>query len=88
MLLFSQSVRMLDIISDYMRLRGFTHQRLDGSTPAQQRHQVRGCGGVSCAVVCYERRGRAVERASRHSVGGRERGPPLPYLPVLLLTNL
>jgi hypothetical protein len=34
-------VRMLDIISDYMRLRGFQHQRLDGSTPAAQRHQVR-----------------------------------------------
>lgn len=31
-------VRVLDIISDYMRLRGFTHQRLDGSTPAAARH--------------------------------------------------
>ena len=40
MLIFSQMVRMLDIISDYMRLRGFQHQRLDGSTPAAQRHQV------------------------------------------------
>lgn len=39
-LIFSQMVRMLDIISDYMRLRGFQHQRLDGSTPAAQRHQV------------------------------------------------
>ncbi len=39
-LIFSQMVRMLNIISDYMRLRGFQHQRLDGSTPAGQRHQV------------------------------------------------
>ncbi len=39
-LIFSQMVRMLDIISDYMRLRGFQHQRLDGSTPAGARHQV------------------------------------------------
>ncbi|PSC73016.1 CHROMATIN REMODELING 5 [Micractinium conductrix] len=39
-LLFSQMVRVLDIISDYMRLRGYQHQRLDGSTPAQQRHQA------------------------------------------------
>ncbi|KIY94476.1 chromodomain-helicase-DNA-binding protein 1 [Monoraphidium neglectum] len=31
-------VRVLDIISDYMRLRGLPHQRLDGSTPAAQRH--------------------------------------------------
>ena len=39
-LLFSQMVHMLDIISDYMRLRGWQHQRLDGSTPSQQRHQA------------------------------------------------
>ena len=39
-LIFSQMVRVLDIISDYMRLRGYQHQRLDGSTPAAQRHQV------------------------------------------------
>ena len=39
-LIFSQMVRVLDIISDYMRLRGFQHQRLDGSTPAGARHQV------------------------------------------------
>ncbi|KAJ9527500.1 hypothetical protein QJQ45_025767 [Haematococcus lacustris] len=37
-LIFSQMVRVLDIISDYMRLRGFQHQRLDGSTPAAARH--------------------------------------------------
>lgn len=39
-LIFSQMVRVLDIVSDYMRLRGLQHQRLDGSTPAQARHQV------------------------------------------------
>ncbi|PRW57711.1 CHROMATIN REMODELING 5 isoform A [Chlorella sorokiniana] len=39
-LIFSQMVRMLDIISDLLRLRGFPHQRLDGSTPAHQRHQA------------------------------------------------
>ncbi|GAX85223.1 hypothetical protein CEUSTIGMA_g12643.t1 [Chlamydomonas eustigma] len=39
-LIFSQMVRMLDIVSDYMRLRGFQHQRLDGSTPAAARHQA------------------------------------------------
>ncbi|KAK9824197.1 hypothetical protein WJX72_008454 [[Myrmecia] bisecta] len=39
-LIFSQMVRVLDIISDYMRLRGFVHQRLDGSTPAGARHQA------------------------------------------------
>eukprot|EP00891_Asterochloris_glomerata_P009533 jgi/Astpho2/9533/e_gw1.00146.29.1_t len=39
-LIFSQMVRVLDIISDYMRLRGYQHQRLDGSTPAAQRHQA------------------------------------------------
>ena len=39
-LIFSQMVRLLDVISDYMRLRGFQHQRLDGSTPGTQRHQV------------------------------------------------
>lgn len=40
-LIFSQMVRVLDIISDYMRRRGYAHQRLDGSTPAGVRHQVR-----------------------------------------------
>lgn len=32
-LVFSQMVRMLDILSDYCRMRGFPHQRLDGSMP-------------------------------------------------------
>ncbi len=29
-LIFSQMVRLLDIMSDYMTFRGFNHQRLDG----------------------------------------------------------
>jgi hypothetical protein len=33
-----QMVRVLDVISDYLRLRGYPHQRLDGSTPAAARH--------------------------------------------------
>lgn len=32
-LVFSQMVRMLDILSDYCRMRGFPYQRLDGSMP-------------------------------------------------------
>lgn len=38
-----QMVRVLDVISDYLRLRGYPHQRLDGSTPAAARH-----AGVVC----------------------------------------
>jgi SNF2 family DNA or RNA helicase len=30
--LFSQYTRMLDIISDYLDMRGYRHARLDGST--------------------------------------------------------
>ncbi|KAJ3381044.1 hypothetical protein HDU92_005603 [Lobulomyces angularis] len=36
-LIFSQFVMMLDILSDYMVLKGYTFQRLDGSTPGDQR---------------------------------------------------
>ncbi|CAL1707651.1 unnamed protein product [Somion occarium] len=36
-LIFSQMVRMLDILSDYMSLRGFQHQRLDGMVSSDQR---------------------------------------------------
>ncbi|GAV70300.1 SNF2_N domain-containing protein/Helicase_C domain-containing protein/Chromo domain-containing protein/DUF4208 domain-containing protein [Cephalotus follicularis] len=39
-LIFSQMVRMLDILADYMSLRGFQFQRLDGSTKAELRHQA------------------------------------------------
>lgn len=49
-------VRVLDIVSDYMRLRGLQHQRLDGSTPAQARHQVR----------CWHLIKRAVGQAPEH----------------------
>lgn len=33
-------VRLLDILSAYLRLRGYLHQRLDGSTPSHLRHQA------------------------------------------------
>lgn len=36
-LIFSQSVRMLDILSDYMSLRGYLHQRLDGMVSSDAR---------------------------------------------------
>lgn len=36
-LIFSQMVRMLDIMSDYMALRGYAHQRLDGMVSSESR---------------------------------------------------
>ena len=36
-LIFSQMVRMLDILSDYMTIRGYLHQRLDGTITSEQR---------------------------------------------------
>ncbi|KAL0923098.1 hypothetical protein M5K25_007143 [Dendrobium thyrsiflorum] len=39
-LIFSQMVRMLDILAEYLALRGFQFQRLDGSTRADLRHQA------------------------------------------------
>lgn len=36
-LIFSQMVRMLDILSDYMTLRGYQHQRLDGMVSSDAR---------------------------------------------------
>jgi chromodomain-helicase-DNA-binding protein 1 len=36
-LIFSQMVRMLDILSDYMSLRGYAHQRLDGMIASEAR---------------------------------------------------
>ena len=36
-LIFSQMVRMLDVIADYLRLKGYHFQRLDGRTPARDR---------------------------------------------------
>ncbi|KAH9790087.1 protein chromatin remodeling 5 [Citrus sinensis] len=39
-LIFSQMVRMLDILAEYMSYKGFQFQRLDGSTKAELRHQA------------------------------------------------
>ncbi|KAL2653867.1 hypothetical protein R1flu_021995 [Riccia fluitans] len=39
-LIFSQMVKMLDILAEYLSLRGFQYQRLDGSTRADLRHQA------------------------------------------------
>lgn len=39
-LVFSQMVRMLDILSDYCRMRGFPYQRLDGSMPNDLRQRA------------------------------------------------
>ncbi|KAK9125106.1 hypothetical protein Scep_013952 [Stephania cephalantha] len=39
-LIFSQMVRMLDILAEYLSFRGFQFQRLDGSTRADLRHQA------------------------------------------------
>ena len=36
-LIFSQMVRMLDILSDYLTLRGYVHQRLDGMVSSDVR---------------------------------------------------
>ncbi|KAI0823634.1 transcription regulator [Trametes gibbosa] len=36
-LIFSQMVRMLDILSDYMNMRGYQHQRLDGMVSSEMR---------------------------------------------------
>ncbi|XP_009761006.1 protein CHROMATIN REMODELING 5 [Nicotiana sylvestris] len=39
-LIFSQMVRMLDILAEYLSIKGFQYQRLDGSTKAELRHQA------------------------------------------------
>lgn len=39
-LIFSQMVRMLDILSDYMSLRGYIHQRLDGTVSSEIRKKA------------------------------------------------
>lgn len=36
-LIFSQMVRMLDILGDYLNIKGITYQRLDGTVPSAQR---------------------------------------------------
>ncbi|WFD36563.1 DNA helicase [Malassezia cuniculi] len=39
-LIFSQMVRMLDILSDYLSLRGYAHQRLDGTISSEVRNRA------------------------------------------------
>ena len=39
-LIFSQMVKMLDLLSDYLRLRGYQFQRLDGTIPAGPRRMA------------------------------------------------
>ncbi|KAL8738090.1 MAG: hypothetical protein Q9181_001076 [Wetmoreana brouardii] len=39
-LIFSQMVKMLDILQDYMKYRGYQFQRLDGTIPSPQRTQA------------------------------------------------
>lgn len=39
-LIFSQMVRMLDILSDYLSLRGYVHQRLDGTVSSDTRKRA------------------------------------------------
>ncbi|KAF0461683.1 SNF2 family N-terminal domain-containing protein [Gigaspora margarita] len=39
-LIFSQMVRLLDILTDYLKLRGYQHQRLDGSVPSEARKKA------------------------------------------------
>jgi chromodomain-helicase-DNA-binding protein 1 len=39
-LIFSQMVRMLDILSDYLSLRGWVHQRLDGTMKSEDRQRA------------------------------------------------
>ena len=39
-LIFSQMVTMLDIISDYLKLKGYAHQRLDGGIRGDVRRQA------------------------------------------------
>jgi len=70
-LVFSQMVRVLDIISDYMRLRGFQHQRLDGSTPAGARHQAR------ARPPCCAARPPSQRCAHQRPAGARRRPPVL-----------
>ncbi|GAA5835946.1 hypothetical protein JCM11251_006610 [Rhodosporidiobolus azoricus] len=38
-LVFSQMVRMLDILSDFCAMRGYIHQRLDGTVPSETRRK-------------------------------------------------
>jgi hypothetical protein len=50
-LIFSQMVRMLDLLEDYCRVRGFTFERLDGSIRGAQRQNAI---GVSQHVLMFQ----------------------------------
>lgn len=39
-LIFSQMVRVLNLLEDYLKLKGMPYQRIDGSTPKQKRFQA------------------------------------------------
>lgn len=56
-LLYSQMTRMLDILQDYLDLRGFSYQRLDGSCRGIDRYEAvknfsQVPGRASCVCVC------------------------------------
>lgn len=55
-LIFSQMVRMLDILGDYLRAKGFLFQRLDGSMSRRQR-QVQNLSEVSILFTFLDRNG-------------------------------
>lgn len=53
-LIFSQMVRMLDILSDYMSLRGYAHQRLDGMIALEARKRSNPKILCSCSRLVQE----------------------------------
>ena len=60
-LIFSQMVRLLDIMSDYMMLRGLQHQRLDGTVSSELRRKsiehFNGPGSTDIAFLLSTRAG-------------------------------
>lgn len=53
-LIFSQMVRMLDILSDYLYLRGYAHQRLDGTVGSEdRRHAMEHFNAPDSADFCF-----------------------------------
>ncbi|KZT42463.1 hypothetical protein SISSUDRAFT_980248 [Sistotremastrum suecicum HHB10207 ss-3] len=60
-LIFSQMVRMLDILSDYMSMRNYAHQRLDGTVDSDKRKksiaQFNAPGSVDFAFLLSTRAG-------------------------------
>ena len=71
-LIFSQMVRVLDIISEYLRLRGYCHQRLDGSNarrgsaPGHEPLQRRRLPGLCLSALDQGGRPWHQPRNSRH----------------------